>query len=398
MLSRTAVARGSYKMRRRWTAIDLECTRFYRPLAAAFAGRSGAIRFSTVHPNQHALGRQRLGVHQLAHPVTFAPPGLIGNSPALRAVVEQIEKIARSDAPVLIQGETGSGKELAARTIHCLSGRSAGSFVAVNCGAIPDNLIEAELFGHTEGAFTDARQARAGVIASAHGGTLLLDEINTLSAKAQVALLRFLQDHRYRPLGLSCELTSDVRILAATNEPVTSLIEGGQLRSDLLFRLDILQLTIPPLRDRFQDVELLAEHFIQVFSVKYGVAPKRLHSDTLAWLRRYDWPGNVRELENWVHRQLLLADGEEIRCTEVRSDGVEPCPSIAGWPDLRTAKARALAEFESGYLARVLTEAQGNVTQAARLAGKERRAFGKLMKKHGINREPFISRSRPTDH
>jgi DNA-binding NtrC family response regulator len=316
-------------------------------------------------------------------------PHLIGNSPEIRGLLRQIEKISPSAACVLIQGETGSGKELAARAIHCCSDRRSGPFVAVNCGAVPDTLIEAELFGHEKGAFTDAREARPGVIAQAEGGTLVLDEIDTLSPKAQVALLRFLQDLRYRPIGTTTEIESNVRIIAAANQDLETLVRDGRFRRDLLYRMNTFVLWVPPLRSRPADIALLADHFIRRFSAQYGIAPKQLHPGTLQWLQQHDWPGNVRELENWIHREVLLADGEEIRSGPPGSVVRTSTRSLAG--DLRTAKARALAEFECAYLARVLAEARGNVTLAARAAGKERRAFGKLMKKHGIDRTRYQS-------
>jgi DNA-binding NtrC family response regulator len=322
--------------------------------------------------------------------VTTAPgPLLLGDSPEIRAVLRQIEKIGRSAAGVLIQGETGSGKELAARAIHGFSDRRDGPFVAVNCGAVPDSLIETELFGHGKGAFTDAGEAREGVIAQAERGTLFLDETDTLSPKAQVALLRFLQDLRYRAVGTTTEIASDVRIIAAANQDLQGLVEEGRFRRDLLYRLNVFDLWIPPLRSRPIDIEPLANHFIHQFSDKYGISPKRLHPTALEWLRRHDWPGNVRELENWIHREVLLAEGEEIRNGLPRAMGTAPRSARRVTPDLRTAKAQALAEFESAYLSRVLADTHGNVTLAARLAGKERRAFGKLLKKYGIDRSRF---------
>ena len=316
-------------------------------------------------------------------------PHLIGDSPEIRAVLRQIEKIGPSSAGVLIQGETGSGKELAAQAVHRCSARRHEPFVAVNCGAVPDTLIETELFGHGRGAFTDAGEARVGVVAQAEGGTLFLDEIDTLSPKAQVALLRFLQDLRYRPVGTATEIASNVRIIAAANQELESLVHDGRFRRDLLYRMNIFVLWIPPLRSRPADIEFLAHHFIRQFSDRYRIAPKRLHPATLEWLRRHDWPGNVRELENWIHRELLLADGEEIRSGP--PDALVQTLPRPLTTDLRTAKARVLADFESAYLVRVLADAHGNVTQAARVAGKERRAFGKLMKKHGIDRTRYQS-------
>jgi DNA-binding NtrC family response regulator len=321
-------------------------------------------------------------------PAGMVPP-LVGDSAEMRALLRQIEKIGRTAASVLIQGETGSGKELAARAIHWFSDRRDQPLVAVNCGAVPDPLIETELFGHGKGAFTDAGDARAGVVAQAERGTLFLDEIDALSPRAQVALLRFLQDLRYRAVGTAAEIASDVRIVAAANRDLHALVEDGQFRKDLLYRLNIFELWIPPLRSRPADIDQLADHFITLFSDRYGLPRKRLHPAALAWLRSHDWPGNVRELENWIHRETLLAEDEVIR--SVGRGEAEPArsASLQATPDLRTAKAHALAEFESSYLARVLAETHGNVTLAARLAGKERRAFGKLMKKYGIDRASF---------
>jgi DNA-binding NtrC family response regulator len=316
-------------------------------------------------------------------------PHLIGESPEIHAVLRQIEKIAPSTAGVLIQGETGSGKELAARAIHWCSERRHEPFVAVNCGAVPDSLIETELFGHGKGAFTDAKEARAGIIAQAERGTLFLDEIDALSPKAQIALLRFLQDFRYRPIGTTAEVASNVRIIGAANQELDGLVDDGRFRRDLLYRMNIFVLWIPPLRSRPTDIEFLANHFIRRFSDQYGIAPKRLHPATLEWLRHHDWPGNVRELENWIHREFLLAEGEEIRSGHPEAMERTLPPPLP--TNLRTAKAQALAEFESAYLSRVLADAHGNVTAAARVAGKERRAFGKLMKKYGIDRTRYQS-------
>ena len=322
---------------------------------------------------------------------SIAAPQLIGASSQFNAVVQQIEKIGQSDAGVLILGETGSGKEVVARAIHWQSQRRSGPFVAVNCGAVPDGLVETELFGHGKGAFTDARAAREGVIAQADGGTLFLDEVDALTPKAQVSLLRFLQDLRYRPIGTVIEIASDVRILSAANRDLHQLVDDERFRRDLLFRLNIFELWIPPLRSRPEDIELLAQHFIRAFSKRYGIADKRVHPATLEWLRRREWPGNVRELENWVHRELLLADGDEIHNVLLSEPAALRSAGDSGFANWKTARAQALAEFETRYVATVLAEARGNVTAAARLAGKDRRAFGRLLKKYGIDRGRYQS-------
>lgn len=312
---------------------------------------------------------------------------IIGRSPAYRQLVTQIRKMACNDAPVLIEGETGSGKELAARAMHYLSGRRDRPFVPLNCGAIPDALIESELFGHVRGSFTDAKQDRAGVLAHANGGTLFLDEIDTLSARGQVALLRFLQDRRYRPIGHNREMTSDVRVLAASNKRMPQLVTDGVFRIDLLYRLNILVLSVPSLRERAEDVLPLAEHYLGVFCERYGRRPKRLHPLTAQWLQGCAWPGNIRELENLMHRLALMSDDEEILYTGApEAPEGEAAPAC---PDFQTAKAEAVRVFERGYLMRLMIRAQGNVSAAARMANKERRALGKLLKKHGIDKDGY---------
>lgn len=312
---------------------------------------------------------------------------IVGRSPAYLHLIGQIRKMADNDASVLIEGETGCGKELAARAMHYLSQRRQKPFVPLNCGAIPDALIEAELFGHVRGSFTDAKQSRVGVVAHASGGTLFLDEVDTLSVKGQVTLLRFLQDHRYRPIGHSAEQVSDVRIIAASNKPMMELVADGGFRSDLLYRLNILSLSVPPLRERAEDIGPLAQHYLRMFCARYERSPKRLSLGTIAWLQRHPWPGNVRELENLIHRLVLLSDGEEIDYAGDASIVGHHAP--CGCPDFQSAKAEAIESFERAYLIRVMAQAQGNVSAAARLACKERRALGKLLKKHGIEKGDY---------
>jgi two-component system, NtrC family, response regulator GlrR len=336
------------------------------------------------------------------------PPGddlcaqILGASPAHARMIDQLRRVAASEAPVLIEGETGSGKELAARAIHYGGPRRAGPFVPVNCGALPDTLVEAELFGHERGAFTDARHARRGLVAEANGGTLFLDEVDALSPKAQVTLLRFLQDQRYRPVGTPRELRSDVRLVAAANRPLQVLVQQREFRADLMYRLNLLHVLLPPLREREGDAELLARRFLQDYAQKYHCAPKTLHASTAAWLRRQPWPGNVRELESWVHRQLLMSSGDCIAhdgaqaadVAHAATQPMAPLPSTAQRPGELTAfqqaKAEAVRVFERDYLAQAMQLSHGNITHAAQLAGKERRAFGKLLKKHGLANEGLL--------
>ena len=317
------------------------------------------------------------------------PHGLIGNSPVFREMLVILHKIAVYDASVLITGETGSGKELAARAIHYLSVRRDKPFIPVNCGALPDHLIENELFGHSRGAYTDARDSQTGLIAQAEGGTLFLDEVDALSPKAQVSLLRFLQDGQYRPLGSSRTESAQVRILAASNVDLAQLVEDGRFRADLHFRLNVMELPVPPLRARGGDAELLARHFMVEAACRYKVPAKELHPDTLQWLANQPWPGNIRELQNRIQREFLLADGPVLR---IRS--FAPPNERRRQPDRRhgftdtlnfnAAKQNMLQAFERSHLMRLMQESAGNISRAARLAGKERRALGKLLKKYQI--------------
>jgi DNA-binding NtrC family response regulator len=309
---------------------------------------------------------------------------LIGESRSFVEAIHCLERFSRSDAPVLIEGETGTGKELAARALHYLSPRSGHPFVAVNCGALPDSLLENELFGHARGAFTDARESHTGLVAQAENGTLFLDEVMSLSPRGQVALLRFLQEMEYRPLGSARAMKANVRVVAATNVPVRELAVQGQFRPDLLYRLNIMPVRLPPLREREDDVLLLAEHFLAGLRRRYGFAEKFLDREFVAWMRRYSWPGNVRELENLLHREFLLSERAAIGAhVDRQADAVGEIDAAAA--GFAVAKARAIQAFEHDYLARLMAQSGGNVTQAARRAGKERRTFGKLLKKHGIS-------------
>jgi DNA-binding NtrC family response regulator len=323
---------------------------------------------------------------------------MLGNSRRFMEAVKLLNKFARCDAPVLIEGETGTGKELAARAIHYLGTRRDQPFISVSCGAIPDNLIENELFGHERGAFTDAKDKQPGLIAQADGGTLFLDEVDTLSAKGQITLLRFLETLEYKPLGGKCIKTANVRIIAATNSDLRKQTNRELFRQDLLFRLDVLSIQLPALRHRDDDVKLLAEHFINECGARYQQHPKPLHPDTLEWMRRYHWPGNVRELEHLIHREFLLAEGPVISIPDKHNGTSKPASSrgvITADVRLRDAKANLIADFEKSYLCQLMATAKGNVTLAAKRAGKERRALGKLLKKHGIEKTTWSSAPQP---
>ncbi len=328
-------------------------------------------------------------------------PVLIGVSQGLRKVVDKIELFAACDATVLIAGETGTGKDLYARAIHYRSPRRGGPFVPVNCAALPDQLVESELFGHLRGAFTDAACDRKGLLAEAERGTLFLDEINSLSLTSQGKLLRFLQNREYRPLGSTKHRSGDVRIIAATNSDLRSLVQGLRFREDLYHRLNILSVCLPPLRDRPEDILLLAHHFLGTFGAEYGRPGLGLSAAARQKLLAYDWPGNVRELQGVIQRSVILSsssqlDGEEIdlplagsaasreeAMTDRAKGGRERGLSFGD------AKLKAVQEFERGYLVNLLAQYAGNLTQAARAAGTGRRSLQRLLQRHHLDRRDF---------
>ena len=318
----------------------------------------------------------------------FARLNLLGSSEPMQAMKRQIEKIASVDVPVMVLGETGTGKELAVRAMHYLGARRQRPFVPVNCGALPETLVESELFGHERGAFTDARSESRGLVAEADGGTLFLDEVDALGLKAQAALLRFMQDGSYRRVGGSSIRHADVRVIVATNANLAQLAEARQFRRDLLYRLDVVALRIPPLRERGGDVAELADIFLDRLRRRYGRADMRFHPASQDYLQQYAWPGNVRELENAVHRAFLLSEDSFVRLGDAahRADD-ELAAGLGLTPAFKAAKAAAIARFEAEYLTRLLEQSKGNLSLAARMAGQERSAFGKLVRKHGLAKD-----------
>jgi DNA-binding NtrC family response regulator len=319
---------------------------------------------------------------------------LIGDAPAFLKAVSQIPAIANSGATVLISGETGTGKELVAHAIHYMSARAQFPFVAVNCGSLPDTLLEDELFGHERGAFTHAEARREGLIAQAERGTLFLDEIDTMAGKAQVDLLRVLQDRKYRVIGGSREREADVRVVAATNVPPDRLLRSGDLRTDLYYRLSVFSIILPPLRARKEDILALASHFLEKHACPRE-REVRFSPGAVATLLAWDWPGNVRELENAVIRGIHLSRNDVIEEKDLglgcpspdAADGADPPPDTAG--SYQAMKRAAIEAFEKKYLTRLMCEYEGNVSQAARAAGKERRGLGKLLKKYRVDPKSF---------
>ncbi|HXH28356.1 MAG TPA: sigma-54 dependent transcriptional regulator [Candidatus Polarisedimenticolia bacterium] len=309
---------------------------------------------------------------------------LIGESAAIQDLRQQIEVTAPTNGRVLILGENGTGKELVARTIHARSLRADEPFVEMNCAAIPEDLIESELFGHVKGSFTGAVDNKPGRFLMADGGTLFLDEIGDMSVRTQSKVLRVLQEQAFEPVG-GTTLRVDVRVIAATNKDLPKEIAAGRFREDLYFRLNVIPLRVPPLRERVEDIPLLAAHFVERFSGHYG-RPKRLQPDTLALLKRHRWPGNVRELKNVMERLVILVQGDTITPEDLPEAlrGAADTPAVGeGAPDFGSLK-EGREHFERAFILRKLREAGGNVVRAAELLGLERSNLYRKMRAYGI--------------
>jgi DNA-binding NtrC family response regulator len=318
-----------------------------------------------------ALERQRLRrqVSTLQHEVAQATglDRIIGESPVMQQILATIGQVASSDASVLIEGESGTGKELLAKLIHRRSKRAAGPFLAVNCGALPETLLESELFGHARGSFTGAHKDHKGLFEAAHGGTLLLDEIAETSAAFQVTLLRTLQERTVRRLGDTREIAVDVRIIAASNQDLAGLVRDGRLRQDLYFRLRVIPIRLPPLRERRQDILPLAENTLTRVSNRMGRRPPRLDPAARQKLLDYRWPGNVRELENVLERALIFNKSDSIELGELLLDPIfaVQCPELSGI----AAEPMPLAEVEKRHILQVLEQCGHNRRKAAQILG-----------------------------
>jgi DNA-binding NtrC family response regulator len=295
--------------------------------------------------------------------------------------------VACCHTPILITGETGTGKELCARAIHHLSSRRHFPFIPVDCAALPEQLFESEMFGHARGAFTDAHRDQKGLVALAGDGTLFLDEVDSLSITAQSKLLRLLQEHTYRPVGSERFVPTSASIMAACNQNLERLVPERKFRSDLFFRLNVLRLQLPPLRERRSDVAVLARYFLETLAVEHGTPRKNIAPALLQMLTAYDWPGNVRELYNVLQRAVVFCPGTKIQLADMADlPAAAQSPKPVGG-NFREERARAVTSFERNYIEEMLRRAAGNVTQAARLAGKDRRVFGRLMKRHNVRRD-----------
>ncbi len=304
---------------------------------------------------------------------------LVGQSPAFLKEVREIPRIAKCAACVLISGETGTGKGVCARLIHRLGKRAGKPMVAINCGALPPDLAENELFGHKDGAFTGAKTIKKGLIAVAEGGSLFLDEIDSLPYSAQVKLLRFLQEKTYRPLGSTKECRADVRIIAASSVAPEEVLASGKIRRDLYYRINVLQLRLPPLRKRREDIPLLATHFLRQQLNESGKPIDGFSLPAVQKLLFYDWPGNVRELGHVIERTVAHSQKAMIDACDIG------LPEVAPFESLKDAKEKFVVDFERRYIQQTLSLAQGNISEAARVANKHRRAFWQLIRKHRID-------------
>jgi two-component system response regulator HydG len=322
---------------------------------------------SVVRRALEKLGMRRFA-QRTAPPAPGSPYGIVGESRPMQDVFRSISKAASTSATVLITGESGTGKELVARAIHYSSPRSAAPFVPVNCGGIPQGLLESELFGHVRGAFTGAVESRAGFFQAADGGTVFLDEISETSLGMQVGLLRVLQDSEVYMVGSSRPTRVDVRVVASSNKDLLGLVRKGVFREDLYFRLNVIAIDLPPLRQRGDDIMLLIHHFADKLSAGSGRPAARFSDEAIRVLRNYHWPGNVRELENVVHRLVVMAEGD---CIEVPD-----LPSLMRFSALREPDlTRPLAEVEAEYVRNVLASVGGNKTRAAALLGIDRKTL-----------------------
>jgi len=307
---------------------------------------------------------------------------IVGSCPKIEELLTQISIVAQNDVPVIIYGESGTGKELVARAIHYTGKRADRPFIVENCGAIPENLIENELFGHVKGAYTDARTDQKGLFEEAHGGTLFLDEIGELPLALQVKFLRVLQDGEFKRIGSTKSVKVDVRVIAATNKDLIQAIAEKTFREDLFYRLNVIPINIPPLRERKEDIPLLINHFLQEFNKELGKGVEGFSPAAIQKMMTYQWPGNIRELKNKVKQAMVLTRNNVITAEDLF---FHVPVSSNKFQSFKEAKR----EFEKEYISQVLRICQGNISQAARLAKKDRKDFYDVMKKYGIQPETF---------
>lgn len=358
--------------------------------SAVEATKRGAYDYITKPFDAKDLLRRIAGVLEMqslpAPESDYDFPDIVASSDKMQQVLRQIRQVAVTDSIVCVYGESGTGKELIAKAIHAASGRSQGPFVAVNCGAIPENLLENELFGHVKGAFTGATQSHRGLLQQADGGTFFLDEVAELPPSLQVKFLRVLQEREFYPLGSGQATKADVRVVTATNKDLWQAVRDGKFREDLFYRIHVIPVFLPPLRERPEDIPLLVDHFLQNFTVQMQRDIQGFTPEAMQNLMLYQWPGNVRELANVVERAVVLASEPIITPNLLLLGNTSvPEPVCRDFLSLKEAQD----DHERAYLLQVLTATRGNVSRAASLAGKYRGDFYKLLRKHGLEPETF---------
>ncbi len=309
---------------------------------------------------------------------------MIGRSPSLKRVWDIVDRVASSDATVLVSGESGTGKELVARSLHSRSARSEGPFVAVNCAAMPETLLESELFGHAKGAFTDAKSSRSGLFVQANGGTLFLDEIGEMPLGMQPKLLRALQERTVRPVGSNQEVPFDVRLIAATNRDIEGEVEEGRFREDLFYRINVVRIDVPALRARGNDVLLLAQHFMECLSARTAKRVAQIAPEATEKLLAYSWPGNIRELENAIESAVAMTRGPIITVEDLPEKIRDHKGIVLGSTEGEGTELLSMEEVERRHIARVLAAVGGNKTQAAQTLGLDRRTLYRKLERYGI--------------
>lgn len=325
----------------------------------------------------------------------YAFDNIIGTSDAIRDVFEAVKKVADTDSTVLLLGESGTGKELFARAIHYNSSRADRPLVAVNCGAIPETLLESELFGHMKGAFTGAIQSRIGRFAAAHQGSIFLDEIGEMSPRLQVKLLRVIQERRLEPVGSTKSQEVDVRIIVATHRNIDEMVKKGEFREDLYYRLNVIPMRIPPLRERMDDIPLLIEHFLDRYAKMNRVPPPIISQEIMDIFCKYDWPGNVRELENTIERLVVLKSGKLVERSDfpekfIQAESIVPCPPVK-IPDAGISFKKAVRDFENGLILKALEKANWNKNKAAHLLKLNRTTLVEKIKKKQLQRSAVFN-------